>query len=62
MLVYLIGFYNLDTAAGLQQFVKGFIKFVIHFTFLALAVVMALAPGHRLLLAVAHAGSPPALP
>jgi len=38
VLVYLIGFYNLDTAQGLQQFVKGFVKFLIHFTFLALAV------------------------
>ena len=38
VVVYLIGFYNLDTADGLQQFVKGFVKFVIHFTFLALAV------------------------
>ena len=37
-LVYLIGFYNLDTSAGLQQFVKGFVKFLIHFSFLALAV------------------------
>jgi O-Antigen ligase len=38
VLVYLLGFYNLDTAAGLQQFEKGFAKFVIHFVFLALAV------------------------
>ena len=38
VLVYLLGFYNLDTAAGLSQFVKGFAKFVIHFVFLALAV------------------------
>jgi O-antigen ligase len=38
VVVYLCGFYNLDTAAGLNQFVKGFVKFVIHFTFLALAV------------------------
>jgi O-antigen ligase len=38
VLVYLCGFYNLDTAAGLAQFVKGFVKFVIHFTFLALGV------------------------
>jgi O-antigen ligase len=37
-IVYLIGFYNLDTAAGLQQFEKGFAKFLIHFVFLALAV------------------------
>ena len=38
MLVYLIGFYNLDTAAGLSQFEKGLAKFLIHFAFLALAV------------------------
>jgi O-antigen ligase len=38
VIVYLIGFYNLDTGAGLDQFVKGFVKFGIHFTFLALAV------------------------
>jgi O-antigen ligase len=38
VVVYLCGFYNLNTAAGLNQFAKGFAKFVIHFTFLALAV------------------------
>jgi O-antigen ligase len=38
VVVYLCGFYNLNTAAGLQQFAKGFAKFLIHFTFLALAV------------------------
>ncbi|HWE82530.1 MAG TPA: O-antigen ligase family protein [Gaiellaceae bacterium] len=38
VVVYLVGFYNLSTAAGLQQFVKGFVKFMIHFVFLALAV------------------------
>ncbi len=38
VVVYLVGFYNLDTAAGLSQFEKGFAKFLIHFTFLALAV------------------------
>ena len=37
-LVYLLGFYNLDTATGLAQLEKGFIKFLIHFTFLALGV------------------------
>ena len=37
-LVYLLGFYNLDTAAGLAQFEKGFVKFLIHFVFLALGV------------------------
>jgi O-antigen ligase len=38
VLVYLLGFYNLSSAAGLQQFEKGFAKFLIHFVFLALAV------------------------
>jgi O-antigen ligase len=38
VLVYLIGFYNLDSAAGLSQFEKGFAKFLIHFVFLALSV------------------------
>ena len=38
VLVYLIGFYNLDTSDGLAQFVKGFVKFLIHFAFLATAV------------------------
>jgi O-Antigen ligase len=37
-LVYLLGFYNLDTATGLSQLEKGLIKFLIHFTFLALGV------------------------
>jgi O-antigen ligase len=37
-IVYLLGFYNLDTAAGFSQFIKGFVKFGIHFTFLALGV------------------------
>jgi O-Antigen ligase len=38
LLVYLIGFYNLDSAQALDQFAKGMIKFVIHFSFLAAAV------------------------
>jgi O-antigen ligase len=38
VVVYLCGFYNLNTAAGLNQFAKGFAKFLIHFTFLALGV------------------------
>jgi O-antigen ligase len=38
VVVYLFGFYNLNTAAGLAQFSKGLAKFLIHFTFLALAV------------------------
>jgi hypothetical protein len=35
---YFLGFFNLSTAAGLSQFEKGFVKFGIHFLFLALAV------------------------
>src|SRR4029077_4333333 len=38
LLVYLTGFFNLETAAALAQFAKGLVKFVIHFLFLAAAV------------------------
>jgi hypothetical protein len=38
VLVYLIGFYNLETSDALAQFEKGFVKFLIHFVFLAAAV------------------------
>jgi O-antigen ligase len=38
LLVYLIGFYNLDTQDALAQFAKGLVKFVIHFGFLAAGV------------------------
>jgi O-antigen ligase len=38
VVVYLIGVYNLDSAAGFAQFVKGLVKFLIHFTFLAVGV------------------------
>jgi hypothetical protein len=38
VLVYLIGFYNLETSDALSQYVKGFVKFLIHFAFLATAV------------------------
>jgi hypothetical protein len=37
-LVYLLGFYNLDTHQALEQFVKGMGKFVIHFAFLAAGI------------------------
>jgi O-antigen ligase len=38
LLVYLVGFYNLETTQGLAQFGKGLGKFVLHFAFLAAAV------------------------
>jgi hypothetical protein len=38
LLVYLIGFYNLETTQALTQFGKGMGKFVLHFAFLVAAV------------------------
>jgi O-antigen ligase len=38
LVVYLVGFFNLDTSQALDQFLKGMVKFVIHFLFLAAAV------------------------
>jgi hypothetical protein len=38
LLVYLVGFYNLETRQGLDQFGKGMVKFVLHWLFLACAV------------------------
>ena len=39
LVVYLAGFYNLDSSDQLAQWTKGLIKFVIHFTFLAAATI-----------------------
>lgn len=38
LLVYLVGFFNLDTALDRDQFAKGLAKFVVHFFFLIAAV------------------------
>lgn len=38
LLVYLLGFFDVATQQGLDQFVKGMAKFVFHFLFLAAAV------------------------
>jgi hypothetical protein len=38
LLVYLLGFFNLDTAQSLAQFSKGLAKFLLHFLFLAAGV------------------------
>jgi O-antigen ligase len=38
LLVYLVGFYNLETTQALTQFGKGMGKFVLHFAFLVAAV------------------------
>jgi general stress protein CsbA len=37
-LVYLFGFFNLETQRNLEQFVKGLVKFGIHFAFLAAGI------------------------
>jgi O-antigen ligase len=39
-LVYLAGFYNLDTAQALAQWSKGMVKFVLHFGFLVTGVAL----------------------
>jgi O-Antigen ligase len=49
LLVYLIGFYNLDTQDALTQFGKGMVKFLIHFAFLAAAVAFLARRGERYL-------------
>ncbi len=47
LLVYLFGFFDIDTKQGLDQFVKGMVKFVIHFLFLAAAVGYLARRGER---------------
>jgi O-antigen ligase len=39
-LVYLAGFFNLDTSEALAQFAKGLVKFVLHFGFLAAGITL----------------------
>jgi hypothetical protein len=39
LVVYLVGYFNLSDSDALQQWVKGLIKWLIHFSFLAAAVV-----------------------
>jgi O-antigen ligase len=46
-LVYLAGFFDIGTKDGLDQFVKGMVKFVIHFLFLAAAVGYIARRGER---------------
>ena len=47
LLVYLIGFFNLDTTEALDQWAKGMIKFLLHFLFLAAGVALVLRRGER---------------
>jgi O-antigen ligase len=47
VLVYLLGFYNLETRQALDQYVKGMVKFTLHFVFLACAVTYLVRRGQR---------------
>jgi hypothetical protein len=46
-LVYLVGFYNLDTGQALAQWAKGMVKFVLHFGFLVAGVALLARRGLR---------------
>ncbi|MDQ3857435.1 MAG: hypothetical protein M3327_03170, partial [Actinomycetota bacterium] len=48
LLVYLVGFYNLETSSDRDQFVKGLVKFAIHFAFVVAAVAYLSRRSHRL--------------
>ena len=47
LLVYLIGWFNLETAESLAQWTKGMIKFVLHFLFLIGGVALIARRGLR---------------
>ena len=47
LLVYLLGFFNLETKQGFDQFTKGMVKFVLHFLFLAASVSYLVQRGRR---------------
>jgi len=47
LLVYLLGFFNLETKQGVDQFSKGMVKFVLHFLFLAAGVSYLVQRGQR---------------
>jgi hypothetical protein len=46
-LVYLLGYFNLDTKQALDQFTKGIVKWLLHFLFLAAGVVLVTRLGQR---------------
>ena len=47
LLVYLIGFFNLDTSQALAQWAKGMVKFLLHFLFLVAGVALIARRGQR---------------
>ena len=46
-LAYLAGYWNIDTKQGLDQFVKGMVKFVIHWAFVVAAIGYLVQRGER---------------
>ncbi len=47
LLLYFLGFFNLETKQALSQYTKGMVKFVLHFLFLACAVAYLVERGER---------------
>jgi O-antigen ligase len=47
LIVYLLGYFNLQTKQGLDQFTKGMVKYVLHFLFLIAAVTYLSRRGQR---------------
>jgi hypothetical protein len=47
LLVYLLGYFNLETKQALDQFTKGMVKVVLHFLFLACAIAYLARRGER---------------
>ncbi len=45
--VYLLGYFNLDTAQSLDQWTKGMVKFVLHFAFLVAGLALVVRRGER---------------
>ena len=46
-IVYLAGYWNIETKQGLDQFVKGMVKFVIHWAFVVAAIGYLAQRGER---------------
>jgi len=47
LVVYLLGFFNIQTQQGLDQFTKGMVKFVLHFLFMAAGLTFLSGRGSR---------------
>jgi len=47
LLVYLLGYFNLETKQALDQFTKGMVKYVLHFLFLIAAITYLARRGQR---------------